>query len=227
MKKTVLCLLFPMALALLSCGGDNKPKNEAPPKEDTEKAEVVQADGTVTYRPDTALVFHDGAIDEGSAFIVISKKELRLFVYGTVGGDTTLIARYPVCLSRNKGQKQKSGDMRTPESAPGEPFVITKIVDASFWMHDFGDGRGEILAYGDWFMQLKTGFNGIGIHGSTNNEDKLPGRDSEGCIRLRNSDLNHLKEHYARVGMEVTIKTEDGGNLPFEENAKKGQGHKI
>ena len=69
-----------------------------------------------------------------------------------------------------------------------------------------GDGRGEILSYGNWFMRLATpGFTGIGIHGSTNNESSVPGRGSEGCIRLRNNDLDQLKEKYAYVGMKVVI----------------------
>ena len=155
------------------------------------------------------------------------KKELRLYVYGKANGDTTLLAHYPVCLSRNKGQKEGSGDMRTPESTLSEPFEITEIVDASSWEHDFGDGRGQIRAYGNWFLRLKTPFKGIGIHGSTNNESKMPGRDSEGCIRMRDGDLIHMKEHYARVGMPVVIKAEEQGKFPFEEKAKKGNGHKI
>jgi lipoprotein-anchoring transpeptidase ErfK/SrfK len=55
-------------------------------------------------------------------------------------------------------------------------------------------------------MRLNTpGFKGIGIHGSTNNESSVPGRGSEGCIRLRDDDLIQLKEKYAFVGMRVVI----------------------
>ena len=55
-------------------------------------------------------------------------------------------------------------------------------------------------------MRLSTpGFKGIGIHGSTNNENSVPGRGSEGCIRLRNKDLDELKAKYAFVGMRVVI----------------------
>ena len=121
-----------------------------------------------------------------------------------------------MCLSKNKGQKQKGGDMRTPESEPGKPFTIKQIQNASDWHHDFGDGRGNILAYGNWFLRLETPFSGIGIHGSTNNEESVPGRASEGCIRLRDADIITLKENYAYVGMPVIIKAEDQGPLPFE-----------
>jgi len=220
------------AISLMaSCGGNDKENKDAekaaPAVEKNEAAEVKAKNETVSYRPDTARVYYDGKIDTDKAFIVISKKELRLSVYADVNGDTTLIAQYPVCLSRNKGQKEKNGDMKTPESEPGAPFKIKQIQDASTWSHDFGDGRGSILSYGNWFMRLETPFSGIGIHGSTNNEDKMPGRDSEGCIRLRDGDLDHLHDNYAHVGMPVIIKAEDQGNLPFELKAKKSGGHLL
>lgn len=159
---------------------------------------------------------------KGSTFIVISKKDTRLYVYGRVNGDTILLAKYPACMSKNKGQKQRVGDMKTPSSPAGKPFSITQIQDASTWKHDFKDGRGSIKSYGNWFMRLKTpGHNGIGIHGSTNNEGSVPGRASEGCIRLRDKDIIDLKQRYAYVGMPVIILDEETSTLPFEEKAHK------
>ena len=150
-------------------------------------------------------------------FIVISKKDLNLRVYKAEKGDTTLVQQFDACLSKNKGNKQRKGDMRTPESPAGKPFKITQIQDASTWKHDFHDGRGSIKAYGHWFLRLLTpGHSGIGIHGSTNNESSVPGRASEGCIRLRDADIITLKEKYAYVGMPVIIKAENEGLLPFE-----------
>ncbi len=225
-KVTIACA----TLCLVACGGSKDEQANAqaePAAQEQTGAEVVDANGRVTYRPDTARVFYSGNMDLDRTFIVISKKNLQLSVYTDLGGDTTLVARYPVCLSRNKGQKEGSGDMKTPESEPGEPFHIKQIQDASTWCHDFGDGRGEILSYGHWFLRLETPFSGIGIHGSTNNEDKMPGRDSEGCIRLRDRDLDHLHDNYAREGMKVIIKAEEQGDLPFEAKAKKGEGNLL
>ena len=183
---------------------------------------------------------HAEPLRREACFTVISKRDLTLAVYEArpaagdtlayVGGrgaapealgpDTVLIARYPVCLSRERGQKQRRGDMRTPESPAGRPFVISQIQDASSWQHDFGDGRGSFLAYGRWFHRLKTpGFTGIGIHGSTGNAHTVPGRDSEGCIRMRDADLDDFHDRYAYLGMPVTIKGEDDGPLPFEARA--------
>ncbi len=164
--------------------------------------------------------YFDGWFDKSKSFIVVSKLNETLSVYAPVGNDTVLIARYPVCLSLNKGNKQRRGDMKTPESTMSKPFVITQIQDASNWRHDFKDGRGNILAYGKWFMRLRTpGHSGIGIHGSTNNEASVPGRASEGCIRLRDADIDHLKVNYAYVGMPVVVHSEDEADFPFEVTA--------
>ena len=149
-------------------------------------------------------------------FIVISKKEHSLKVYEVVGNDTLLISVFPACLSRNKGQKQGPGDMRTPESSMTNPFTICQIQDASTWRFDFGDGRGRIHAYGHWFLRLETGFDGIGIQGSTNNASSVPGRDSSGSIRLKDEDIIYLKENYAYLGMSVIIKQEEEGLFGFE-----------
>jgi len=171
---------------------------------------------TESQRMDTVAAYSE-IQDKANTFIVISKQELKLYVCEALEDDTVRIVEFPVCLSRNLGQKERKGDMKTPESTWDKPFEITEIVKSSNWTHDFGDGRGAILSYGNWFMRLKTGFSGIGIHGSTNNESTVPGRDSEGCIRLNDNDLDVLKEQYAFKGMKVVIKHEDEGLKPFEE----------
>ena len=159
----------------------------------------------------------------GSAFIVVSKRDQTLCVYDlNAAGDTVMVAQFPCCMGKNKGDKVRRGDMRTPESPAGKPFKITMIQDASNWKHDFKDGRGNIKAYGHWFLRLETpGHKGIGIHGSTNNENTVPGRASEGCIRLLDKDIITLKEHFAYVGMPVTVQPEDQAPLPWEVRARQ------
>ena len=201
-----LLFLLPLLLSLSCSNNDNVNDDKG---KQPQKQEIALADDDVSY-------------DKNTSFIVISKKDLQLIVYAQSGNDTIALAAYPVCIGKNKGQKKEKGDMRTPESSLDHPFSITNIQDASTWTHDFGDGRGAILAYGHWFMRLKTpGHNGIGIHGSTNNENTVPGRGSEGCIRLLDKDIIQLKEKYARIGMPVIIKHEDQGLLPFETKCLK------
>ena len=185
------------------------------------KAQIVD-DSHATHATDKAVYYQAPQVDKKNTFIVISKKEQRLYVYGTVAGDTLLLAKYPACLSLNKGQKQRRGDMKTPSCPASKPFYIKAIKPASSWYHDFKDGRGSIKAYGAWFLSLHTpGHSGIGIHGSTNNEKSVPGRASEGCIRLRDPDIIQLKERYAHLNMPVIIKDEDEDAWRWELKAHK------
>ena len=205
-KMNILYILAAF-FAMYSCGSGNATETKEPVNNDSvvmhqDTVEIVQAD---------SATFYSDVVNQKNCFILISKPEYRLYVCEVVDGDTLKRAHFPVCVGKAKGQKQKKGDMKTPECTVENPFTITEIVDASNWHHDFGDGRGSILSYGHWFMRLKTpGHSGIGIHGSTNNESSVPGRGSEGCIRLRDNDLIQLKEKYAFVGMRVVI-------LPDEE----------
>lgn len=161
-------------------------------------------------------IIYQSRVNVKNCFIVISKKSLSLRVYEGANTDTTLVAVFPVCLSKNKGQKYTAGDNKTPECSMDNPFRVTQIEDASTWRYDFGDGRGYILAYGHWFIRLNSEFSGIGIMGSTNNERSVPGRESSGSIRLKDDDLDFLKEHYVFEGMKVVIKSEEEGLYNFE-----------
>ena len=205
-KMNILYILAAF-FAMYSCGSGNATETKEPVNNDS----VVMQQDTVEIVQADSATFYSDVVNQKNCFILISKPEYRLYVCEVVDGDTLKRAHFPVCVGKAKGQKQKKGDMKTPECTVENPFTITEIVDASNWHHDFGDGRGSILSYGHWFMRLKTpGHSGIGIHGSTNNESSVPGRGSEGCIRLRDNDLIQLKEKYAFVGMRVVI-------LPDEE----------
>lgn len=246
MLRNLIKLLFlssvPFFMFSCSCSG-NKDKDEDGAVvfdgDDADAKENENAKEEEDSADPSARIYYDGDFNKDKSFIVISKKNLNLTVYAEVEGETIRVVRYPVCLSKKKGQKEMTGDMKTPESEPNEPFTITEIKDASTWCHDFGDGRGEIPAYGDWFLRLSYG-SGIGIHGSTNNEWSIPGsgrevpagktvgRDSEGCIRLNDGAICHLHDNYAFVGQKVIIKTEEQGALPFENNIKnKGEQGKV
>jgi hypothetical protein len=201
-KMTIIFSLLAALFAMPSCD-TNTSSNVVEKQEPI--VEMSPIDTVVTIPADTAT-FYSEVVNKKNCFILISKPEYRLYVCEVVNGDTIKRVHYPVCVGKMKGQKEKKGDMKTPECTADNPFTITEIVDASKWTHDFGDGRGSILSYGHWFMRLKTpGHSGIGIHGSTNNESSVPGRGSEGCIRLRDDDLIQLKENYAFVGMRVVI----------------------
>ena len=133
-------------------------------------------------------------------YIVISKESMTLELFDS---DDRVVCRFGVAVGRNYGNKQRSGDMKTPE---GE-FYIEQIQPASHWGHDFNDGKGYIPnCYGNWFMRLKTPpHRGIGIHG-THAPESIGTRATEGCIRLNNRDLDSLYR-MVYVGMPVRIET--------------------
>jgi len=130
-------------------------------------------------------------------WLKIVKHEHLLYV---MNGSKS-IARYGVAVGRNIGQKVKVGDCRTPEGK----FSVQSIQSSQGWSHDFKDGKGVIPnAYGGWFIRLKTGWNGIGIHG-THDPSSIGKNVTEGCIRLKNENLQTLKDKYVRLGMVVVI----------------------
>lgn len=208
MKKYVFALLMTIAISAIAINKSTVRHSIPNPYSAAIPMKTINLPGGhiahVALRPDQATVY-DSIHNHSNSYIVISKRDLRLYIYEHRDNNETLIAHYPVCLGFAKGNKHIPGDMKTPESTPNAPFTISEIKDASQWYHDFGDGRGSIKAYGNWFIRLDTGHKGIGIHGSTNNEQTIPGRASEGCIRLRDADIISLKENYAFCGMKVTI----------------------
>ena len=157
---------------------------ETKPQEDKEKGAEQAKQKTEENKPVTAYT------------IVIDKSDFSL----TVKKDDKIEKVYEIAIGKNFGQKEKVGDMRTPT---GE-FVVDEILDASYWKHDFKDGKGEIEgAYGPWFISLVTGWDGIGIHG-THDPASIKTMVSEGCIRMNNADVEELKAK-TQVGTKVII----------------------
>ena len=122
--------------------------------------------------------------------IIVDKQGMQLFVVNDNFTDTLLCV--PIGLGKNKGDKIRIGDNRTPEGT----FTIQSIEKSAHWIHDFHDGFGPRKgAYGNWFIRLNVpDFHGIGIHGTCFPES-IGTRCSEGCIRLKNDDLEKLVKH--------------------------------
>lgn len=130
-------------------------------------------------------------------YIFINKPSYRLYL---MEEDKVLLS-FPVCLGKGIGQKKRAGDHKTPE---GE-FKVNAIQDATYFPYNFHDGRGVVYGtYGPWFFRLNTPQSThIGIHGTIAPES-MGKRESDGCIRLRNEDIEQLKPH-VYMGMNVLI----------------------
>lgn len=133
----------------------------------------------------------------GGPYVVIDKSHHKLIIIR----DGDRIKEYAIAVGKNKGDKQKIGDMRTPEGT----FSVQQIQDASTWTHDFKDGKGQIAgAYGPLFIRLKTPpWRGIGIHG-THDPNSIGTNATEGCIRLNNKELLEFRKLIS-IGTKVII----------------------
>ena len=132
-----------------------------------------------------------------ASIIVISKQNMNLKLFNYKG---QLLQTSKIACGKNEGDKNNVGDMKTPEGV----FNIADIEDAATWTHDFKDGNGVIKgAYGPYFIRINIpGKSGIGIHG-THDENSLGKRVTEGCIRLKNDDLQQLVKHVSTSSVVV------------------------
>ena len=176
-----------------------------PVKTNTKKREIIlpseanpDADRIITTKLDKPAAPVAKAKNNDKYRIMINKSSYTLSLYK---GDE-LIKQYPVAVGKNRGDKQRVGDNRTPTG----DFKIVSIENASSWTHDFRDGKGKIAgAYGPWFLRLDAkGWKGIGIHG-THDPASRGTNATEGCIRLSNEDIAELRT-YAYRNMPVVIR---------------------
>lgn len=155
----------------------------------------------------STLTAKDEAPKQHNYSIVIEKSTFKLFVLDN-NDINAPVETFSCALGKATGDKERSGDMKTPVGT----FKVIEVCDASYWTHDFKDGKGEIKgAYGPWFFYLDTKekskgqWDGIGIHG-THDPNSIGTLASEGCIRLLNDHVQLLKTKYVKVGTLVTIK---------------------
>ena len=183
--KRIILILPALLLTIVACG------NQTIEATADEPQQVVTVEG-VEQEPmgDATKANH----------IIISKETMTLTLYDS---DSLVVCRFPIAVGKNLGNKQRRGDMKTPEGL----FSIEQIQNSSTWCHDFGDGKGMIAGcYGNWFLRLKTPpHKGIGIHG-THDPASIGTRATEGCIRLENSNLDSLKP-LVHIGMAVRIES--------------------
>ena len=126
--------------------------------------------------------------------IIIDKPNCMLYV---VNENNDTIFQVPCCPGKNLGDKKVRGDRKTPEGN----FKIQTMERAAHWVDSKGRVTGD---YGPWFMRIEMpDWNSIGIHG-TNSPESVGTRDSWGCIRLHNDDLEVLYK-LVGIGTPVTI----------------------
>ncbi len=175
------------------------------------KSPLTYTDTVTLYRDsviirDSIILREPARPAREASFILVDKGKLTLSLYDVKG---MVIMSFPCCCALRYGNKTQRYDSRTPEGV----FPVSMIQDSRLWKHDSHDGRGQRLGcYGAHFIRLDyPPYHKIGIHG-TDEPESLGTRASEGCIRVRNDNLEKLVP-YVHVGMPVII-------VPGEEDIK-------
>jgi len=144
--------------------------------------------------------------DSVKTAIMVDKNSHRLYVFENPGHGKAprLLRDFYVSTGKLIGNKQYSGDLRTPE---GVYFVMSYKPD-----RDLPDlyGIGAFpLNYPNELdrHQGKTGY-GIWLHGTDKSYYSRPPMDSEGCVVLTNLDLDAVKP-YIKIGVTPVVITED------------------
>jgi len=153
--------------------------------------------------------FHKDSVEFDSDFVPLDPEEITWICFKTehifAGYDSNtgvFFCMAPCATGRNSGQKQRVGDMRTPEGN----FKVQQIQDSSWWEPYVDKQTGEKTGYGPYFIRIDTEkWKGIGVHGTDEGHlNEIGTNASHGCIRLQNNDLKEVVS-YVEVGQQVII----------------------
>lgn len=149
-------------------------------------------------------------LEKGECVLLVNKETQLAQLYKL---DYVLVDQAGVSTGRNPGNKERSGDNKTPEGI----FEVVSVEQSSGWLHN---GR---LAYGPYFARLSAGswdaygnhnpdgWSPIGVHG-TDEPEKIGSLASEGCVRTQDEFIKRCVEQgYIKKGVKVVI-VDDAGN---------------
>ena len=127
--------------------------------------------------------------------IVVEKRTQKLFLYESSNAQYRLVKSFQVATGQVIGTKITQGDKRTPEGI----YFFTKELGNGSLLPKHGK-RAFVLNYPNVFDQRarKTG-NGIWLHGTDQPERIVTGFATEGCVALRNEELDQLTQ-YIQLG---------------------------
>lgn len=135
------------------------------------------------------------ALNEDNGFLsqyafLVDKKTHTLSVWHIENGKVKAIAAFPADLGAKAGDKQRAGDLRTPEGI----YFIQEALDGNKLDPDRYGEKIFTLDYPNTFDKLekKTG-NGIWLHAIS--DKKSLQRGSHGCVVVRNKTIEDLAKY--------------------------------
>ncbi|KIX14084.1 hypothetical protein X474_10645 [Dethiosulfatarculus sandiegensis] len=143
-------------------------------------AHAVQEDSEHKNKSPIFTFCYQGKVSD-SRFVVVDKSRQSFMVFRYLG-DLELEYEYPCSTGSRPGDKQKEGDERTPE---GIYFTTHRYKDNKVTI--FGDQAIHLNFPNPFDREQGHSGNGIYIHGTN---QKLKPRASNGCIVMRNQDLD-------------------------------------
>jgi murein L,D-transpeptidase YafK len=151
----------------------------------------------MVFRP-LALLFMltTSALAAPTSAILVDKKTNTLSVTEYVDGAFKIVKTYHATLGKVEGDKMDESDLKTPEGI----YTLTSRLTPPGLGRKFGV-MAFPLNFPNTYDQLagRTG-NGIMLH-ATNEPDRLKkDYDSEGCIVVRNEELEEIRSHI-RLGL--------------------------
>ncbi len=141
--------------------------------------------------------------------ILVEKSSQRIFIYH-FDGDYRLVATYGCATGENPGDKQVSGDSKTPEGI----YFFTKAVGEKYLTSTYG-ARAFPMSYPNLMDRRRSkGGNNIWVHGTN---EELQERSTNGCIVLVNGDVvqldSYIKLWNTPIIVEQELKYEDRSTL--------------
>lgn len=139
--------------------------------------------------------------DEAPYALVVEKRSQTARLYRWSRAGLEVERTYPVSTGQVSGEKQRRGDMRTPDGV----YTVVDIIPGD-QLPDLYGAFALPLDYPNAWDRLR-GRNGHGIwlHGSDRLTQPFRPRETRGCVVLRSEDLLHLVQLVAPQMTPVII----------------------
>ncbi len=180
---------------------------------------VILFIGSISYGNHFRDFFYSvsGKIDQT---LIVSKKQQQLYVVSENSDrQMDIVARFRVTTGKAYGDKEKEGDLRTPEGI----YTVVKKLNGNRLPEKYGP-LAFVLDYPNYVDRInrKTGSN-IWIHGRN---EKIKDRQTEGCISLENSHILDLAE-YIRIRKTNVVVVDSFNTTLYDSDAYKLQLEKF
>ena len=132
--------------------------------------------------------------------ILVEKSSQKVFIYH-FDGEYRIVATYGCATGENTGDKQVSGDKKTPEGI----YFFTKAVGEKYLTPTYG-ARAFPMNYPNLLdKRAGKGGNNIWVHGTN---EELQKRSTNGCIVLANGNVTQLDAYIGLWNTPIIVEQE-------------------